>query len=317
MELSVNDLSLHGQFRDTTGFKEAVSRVMAMRSIAFRFDREIYCHRNLGAARITPTMSMYQALQLLSMDQKRSISTWLTKQGPFWEDTRTHSENDYIECKDEVVTNTSLGEAAYCWFNGISRNLVSFTPSDWSFSPITAKIVPISGNDIEVQIANYFNQAELEIALQKAEVPISSWKQLELGSKKRFSHICFSDDCFAPLYGHPFSDGASQRILALLDILDRIKASIDQSGQLTAAGQELYQDYFVGEKARFSDSSDSEKNDFKAKLTFRHPREKGGYLFCPWHGKIKTPQFRIHFSFPIQAKEPLYIVYIGPKITVH
>ncbi len=26
-----------------------------------------------------------------------------------------------------------------------------------------------------------------------------------------------------------------------------------------------------------------------------------GSLLCPWHGKIKTPQFRIHFEWPRPA----------------
>ena len=38
-------------------------------------------------------------------------------------------------------------------------------------------------------------------------------------------------------------------------------------------------------------------------------------LFCPWHGKVQTPQLRVHFSYPIRANEPLYIVYVGPKLT--
>jgi hypothetical protein len=38
-------------------------------------------------------------------------------------------------------------------------------------------------------------------------------------------------------------------------------------------------------------------------------------IFCTWHGKVKTPQYRIHFSWPISAVAPLYVVYIGPKIT--
>ena len=38
-------------------------------------------------------------------------------------------------------------------------------------------------------------------------------------------------------------------------------------------------------------------------------------LFCPWHGKVKSPQYRIHFSWPTTATTPIYIVYVGPKLT--
>jgi hypothetical protein len=41
----------------------------------------------------------------------------------------------------------------------------------------------------------------------------------------------------------------------------------------------------------------------------------GATLFCPWHGKVKIEQMRMHFTFPIQRDMPLYIAYIGPKLT--
>lgn len=77
----------------------------------------------------------------------------------------------------------------------------------------------------------------------------------------------------------------------------------------------MFQLHFTGDKAWFSDSSSTEKSDFRKELTFRHPMNAGEYLFCTWHGKVKTPQLRIHFSWPIRASDPLYVVYIGPKIT--
>ena len=74
--------------------------------------------------------------------------------------------------------------------------------------------------------------------------------------------------------------------------------------------------YFRRDKALFSDSSDSEKNDagFRNAMTFKDP--DGQELICFWHGKVRRPiQFRIHFSYPIQSHTPLYIAYIGPKLT--
>jgi hypothetical protein len=77
----------------------------------------------------------------------------------------------------------------------------------------------------------------------------------------------------------------------------------------------LYQEYFTGKKAWFTDSSDSEKNRFKSQLTFKHPDVAGEDLICTWHGKVKSPQIRLHFSWPVSADTPLYVVYVGPKIT--
>jgi len=68
-------------------------------------------------------------------------------------------------------------------------------------------------------------------------------------------------------------------------------------------------------KAWFSDSSDAEKNEFRTELTFKHPEIDGETLFCTMHDKVKTPQIRIHFSWPVRADAPLYVVYVGQNIT--
>lgn len=94
-----------------------------------------------------------------------------------------------------------------------------------------------------------------------------------------------------------------------------MKDCFDDRGKRTPEGHTLYQKHFTGDKAWFSDSSDTEKARFKNELIFKHPANPNEVLFCPWHGKVKTPQLRIHFSWPIREDQPLYIVYVGPKIT--
>ncbi len=118
-----------------------------------------------------------------------------------------------------------------------------------------------------------------------------------------------------PLEGHPFVPGAAQRIVERIDVLNRLKTCFDANGNRTVEGNQLYQDYFTGDKAWFSDSSNKEKRNFKNEMTFRHPDRSGETLFCTMHGKVKTPQIRIHFSWPITASTPLYVVYVGYKIT--
>ena len=66
MDFLVNDLSLHGQFLDLTSFRGAVERLMAIRQIARRFGRALYCHRNIAQALVTPTMRMPRWVQMLT-----------------------------------------------------------------------------------------------------------------------------------------------------------------------------------------------------------------------------------------------------------
>ncbi len=75
----------------------------------------------------------------------------------------------------------------------------------------------------------------------------------------------------------------------------------------------MHRDCFEGDRAWFSDSSDTEKSRFRRELTFPHPEEPAKSLFCPWHGKERHQTLRVHFSWPIQAGKPVYVVYAGPK----
>ncbi len=313
MDLLLNDLSLHGQFPDVSDFRVAVGRIMEMRAIAQRFKREIYAHRKITGSRISTTISLFEALQEFPRDQKRAMLSWLTKMGPFWEDAAMHSSDHWLQCGDEIVTDTAVGEAAYCCAAGIDRSLVSFVPSNWKHSPL---IVNVKHSDVrDVAIQNYWNPSELENALQSTPAPTASWDDLERDARIRFQLLTFSSECFSYLNGQPFVPGAAKRILILLDVLNRLMGSYDDSGQRTPEGSSLYQDYFVGAKARFSDSADTEKSEFRRQMTFRHPERPGRYLFCPWHGKINHPPYRIHFTWPIPPGAPLYVVYVGLKIT--
>lgn len=151
------------------------------------------------------------------------------------------------------------------------------------------------------------------------ESPISSWNSLRKTSSARFAKLTFSGDCFKPLTRIPFKGSVAEDVLKLLNILNQLALEIDENGQRTAKGERIHDQYFKRKNALFSDSSNSEKNDFRSKLNFRHPENPHKQLFCPYHGKVsalkKELTIRLHFSWPIQPEKPIYVVYIGPKLT--
>ena len=313
MELLLNDLSIHEQFHDAAMFREAISRIASMRSIAHRFGHELHCHRNTINRQVNSSTSVYEALQRFTRDEKRALLTWLTRQGPFWEDVPTHGPDHWLEVGNEIVTDTAIGEAAYCSTIGIDRRLVSLTPSSWERTPISVTMLADPHTVIEVD--NYWAASELEAALADAEPPITSWSQLESVSISRYRRLRFSNDSFTPLDGRPFVHGAAYRVISLLDTLDRLMGCVDESGLRTSEGNRILQDHFTGSNAWFTDSSDNEKHGFRNELTFPHPDIPGQHLFCTWHGKVRTEVIRIHFSWPVPAGQALYVVYVGPKIT--
>jgi len=264
---------------------------------------------------------MPQAIQALGADERRALMQWLTRHGPFWEDAPHHSSDDWLEWNGEIVTDTAVGEAGWCCLNGIERVLVSLIPSDWEFSPVSVAWMSETGSRKTVDIGNYWTPASIEALLQAAPTLLDSWRRLEERARAQCTELKFAANAFAYLEGHPFVSGAAHRLLFILDTLHRFKSCFDADGRRTAEGNEMHQDFFTGKKgeggrgALFSDSSEGEKRKFKQEMTFKHPENPDTSIFCPWHGKVQTPQLRIHFSWPVRADEALYVVYVGPKIT--
>ena len=314
MELIFNDCSIHGQFRDLQTFRDAIHRVITVRNTARQFGKDVQCHRNVANAQVMPGWKMPRAVQALRKDEQRVLMEWLTRLGPFWEDDRRHPGGDWLECNNKIVTDTAVGEAAYCLQNGIDRSLVSMSPSSWLASSLSV-VWRDNGHSRRVDVANYLDADSVQAALAAAPVPIQSWDDLAAKTRMRFPDLTFANDSFDPLHGVPFSKGTADRLLLRLSVLRNLKICFNERGERTPEGHDIYQQHFTGDKAWFSDSSDTEKARFKSDLTFRHPTNAGESLFCTWHGKVKTPQLRIHFSWPIRANESLYVVYVGPKIT--
>ena len=328
VQLFFNDLSVHEQFHDTPSFREALCRVMAMRGVARDFKREIHCHYEILNRKSMPMRgtSMPKAIGQLNPEKRRAAMVWMAN-GPFWDVQCMHSpddclQDDCLECEDKAgktvrVMDSAVGEAAYRGLHGSDVGLVSFMRSDWDFSPICVRWLRNEAKDIKGQkdICNWRDAAALKAAMENLEPPVQSWKSLRDTAVRRFEYLTFDDTCFAPLMdGVPFMPSSARCILDRLDVLNRLAGAVDADGVRTEEGHRIYQQYFTGDNAWFSDSSDTEKRKYKDKLTFPHP-EGFGTLFCPWHGKTPNQTLRLHFSWPIQAKEPLYVMYIGPKLT--
>ncbi len=318
MELLVNDLSVHEQFYDISEFGAALHRLIQMRDIAQRFGRQLECNKGFTSRSPRQDMSMQQAIRhSCSRDQRRAIMSWITSSGPFWDDLRKHGEDEYLECRSEIVTDYAVGEAAFRKLHGTDCSLVSVRPSDWEISPIEV-VWRRDDNGLEDQytsVDNWLDAASLEGALQDKQEPVRSWTELIESSKRRFTSLTFAGNCIDRLEGVPFKVSSANRLCVLLNILDQIARAVSPKGRYTSESRRLYEEYFKGGKSWFSDSSTQEKNLFRKELKFDHPDSQGDTLFCPWHGKENYLTLRLHFSWPIKAGQPLYIVYIGPKLT--
>ncbi len=316
LELFLNNQSLHGQFHGSTAFRAALDRVMSMRRVAREFDRDVHCDGGILGRDASPDVPVQRAIAWLSPDQRRAAMQWWTRGGPFWDMDRQHGADEWFECQGEIVTDDALGEAAYRKSLGIECDTVSFAPSHWTHSPLTVRWRRNEGfGDLRLAVENFWETAELRARLQSLEPPTSSWSQLRERSERHFTNLRFGPKCFRPLRGLPFSSAGATRIRALLGILDRFAVAFEPDGSRSVEGQEMYQDYFTGDRGLFSDSSDTEKSRFGDELQFPNPDKAGETISCTWHGKVSHMFLRIHFSWPVRAGEPVYVMYIGQKIT--
>ena len=317
MEFFANEMSIHQQFNDLPTFQDAVGRLMAMRSVARRFGLDVYSHRALLDVEPVPGVWMQQAVQGLASNERRALMSWLTHQGPFWDDIRRHDADDWLECRGEIVTDSAVGEAAYRTMHGVECALISATPSDWDYSPVEVTLSRETEglDDRNATLDNWRGGAALKEWLLNASPSIRSWADLGELSRTRFTRLTFADRCFEPLAGVPFARSAADRMVFLLSALDSFAREFDASGSRTPEGSRIYREYFSGEEALFSDSSVTEKRNFRARLTFPRPERPGESMFCTWHGKVSHMTLRLHFSWPVRADEPVYVVYAGPKLT--
>lgn len=306
MDLILNELSIEGQFFDPNELRESIGRVILMRNAAKGFGVEVYCHANTVNKHVRPETALIQAL---SRDQRMYITSWLTQQGPFWEESQLHSSDEWYECDDEVVTETGLAEAAYCVENGIDRRTLSFVPSSWERSPITVTHRENDGVSLDISVPNYLDMAELESALNEAEPDPESWKDFEDVVRGKFTNLDFTSDSFSDLSGRPFNLGVAKRIQTRLNVLDRIC----NAGPDSPEGVKLLNNHFGHTTSWFSNTTGPQINAFRKQLTF--PVD-GVDTLCPWHGKINNPPYRIHFTWPV-SEGKIHVVYVGWKITVH
>ncbi|MCP4698837.1 MAG: hypothetical protein GY862_18595 [Gammaproteobacteria bacterium] len=322
MQWHVNDLSLDGQFADARAFRAALEPLLALRRRDPVVRERLYCSRTLHTRPVTANADFRQAVySLADRNFKQLVLTWLTQQGPFWNDARQANPDDYFEYQGEDITDQGLGETARRQLAGIDAWTFSFTGSRFVFTTSPLRVQHGLAEDPFgfVDVENHWTLSDLAQAAQSICPEACNWNEVMAEARQRFDGLLLADTIESVLQPQPFSHRLAERIFELLKILECIVVESDGHGKLSDRGIDIVNKHFVGEEAWFSGESNSNKRKFKQALTFPdpanpdHPR-----LLCPWHGKIKTPQFRIHFEWPRPAgQKRIKVAYIGPKITKH
>lgn len=317
MEWHINDLSLNGQFPSPQDFRVALETLLQLRQRDPLLRDNLYSSRRLSECPVTANMNLREAVT--ATQDKTFISlvlAWLGKSGPFWEEDRQPNGDDYFEFQGKDITNQGLGEAARRRLAGRSSNTFSFKRiADFETSPFTVQQGLAEDPLGYIEVINHWEIFQLEAELQTCRV-MNCWEDLAGEMTRIFTSLIFSETVMAKMLATPFSKCVALRVLELLGVLEKIVNESDDAGHFSQTGMEILANHFAGEKAWFTDESNRNKRDFKEDMTFRDPDDATKQIFCPWHGKIKTPQTRIHFEWPRPpGQKKIKILFIGPKIT--
>ena len=316
-KLIINDLSVRRSQENATALNHQLIEIVKLIYTVEGARNLIKCSRNMVNNTVVEKRSLIQHInETIPRESRFQVLSWITNYGPFWDDERAVVEFDSFNYEISDVTDQGLGELGRLHYLGLNALAYSFYGSEVNFNktPLTVthslEELMLGSYDIE----NIWSTEEVALRLKKSEAPISSWEQLLEAAKRQLLNLEFNNNPHGDLIPVPFSQGAAKRIFFLLTVLDNIAENTNEDGSLNEAAHKLIEINFHGEKAAFSDESDSNKHDFRQDMTFKDV--EGSSIFAPWHGKVNTPKLRVHYEWPRPAKQNrIKILYVGAKLT--
>jgi hypothetical protein len=316
----INELSFTGQFDNQDSFLYHLKGLLKLRSQNAAVKDKLYCSRLLPSLKVVDDLTVRDVVNAQRDPVlKKLVLEWIDKKGPFLDDIRQNIENDDFELFDKVVTNLGAGEAVRQKILGNYSALYSLETPDWPCNT-TRLIVNQITNELEViayQIDNFWDVDNLVLDIESKRGMPKSWQCMIDTINEIYPSLSISDDIINFLSPHPFSLVICSQVINIMKILNDLVDSRNDNGEYTKEGHDILKEYFLGDGAKITDESKTNKGKFKDEMTFKDPRNKKNKIFCPWHAKISSRYYRIHFEFPISAdSKTMAICYIGPKITI-
>ena len=317
MEWILNDLSLEKAYTNLSEFADDLLKLLKVRASSSQIKSSLLCNRGLGQVEVSHGISFIKAVQkTLRRDERQLLLVWLDHNGPFWTDDREFNQDDYFEYQGTDVTDRGLGECSRRVINDKQITSVSMgkgflhTPLDVTHGIEDSPIATIN-------VHNVWTRGQLKKSLTDAEKKPTSWQSLLEISRERYSNLIFSEDLLTQISSSPFNTCVADRFFDLCSALEKVIKSRDEGRSFTGETHQLVEKFFHGDKAWFSDETDNDKRDFRDRLKFKDCHD-GEWKTFTFHGKIKTPQTRVYFEWPLTPDmEKIQIVYFGPKITKH
>lgn len=318
MKWFINDSSLQGQFGDRNVFRDRLRQLIELRTRHPRLKDSLRVSAMMPRSPVDGTATLSDVMfEAKDRDLTRAVMSWFDRTGPFIEDDQAAENDDYFEYQGVEVTRTGLGEAARRTKLGENCATFSFEGGviDFAVDPLVTDHGLVEERLGVYEVNNRWDAARLEDDIRAMRAPPTNWTELVTVARERFPHLDIADlDQARDLAREPFENSIANSALSLLSYLECYAADRRADGSAGPHGSEVVKQYFNGDRALFSDESESNKAQYSQELTFQSP--DGRSVFAPWHGKISHRYFRLHFEWPFTPeRDRIAVLYLGPKIT--
>lgn len=305
-----NDLSLNHYYNDFGLFKQDVREFIQFYNlVSQKYSHNIYVFRNEFYSISVCNNLFRDAIndtRYFSREQKRQLLVVLDKGQPYLPEESAIPQGMAFSYNNKAVPNTGFAESAYLQYMDESAPLYSISGSEFQSNILKVCIFQNSSLLKEQDVMNYFSMVKLEQWAKDLQKPLMSWKDVFDYIAMRFNWLELTEDAKKSLKKETLDRIICDSIIQRLDIINRMS-----NAQSEDEYKELDNKYWYGDRALFSDESESRKNELKDKFTFLINGKK---TFCSYHGKISHKSFRIYISSKPKPQEKIYIAYIGKHL---
>lgn len=316
MRVFLNELALADAWTSAASVERPLRAILQARLTQPVLRNALYCARATPGVETPAGVPLHLAAKQLPRDTRVQLYDWMSKHGPFIDDDRQDIDQDLFFFEDDEVTELGLGEAARR-IRAKSRAAVlsPATGARSRFAPDPLAVVQGFADEpvARVAVPNHTEPESVVAVLRTLDPGAANWEAFLADCRQRFHRLHIGPHCDDTIGHFPYMPAAARRIVQLLDVLQRIKAEMNDAGGLSPAGVALRNDHFTGDRAWFSDESERRKQQ-PGRFTFPDPAG-GPAIVCFWHGKVATADIRLYFDWPVEsASQRLRVTYIGPHL---